>query len=198
MSSADNRLGGNPQDEIFASSFAAAAYLKSIGFNKKAYIVGEVGIQKEMDIAGISHMGGPVSASLHILSCTFLPDYLPRPLRACLLDVKRAQGEGTKSTLPSRSVSNFLCPVRALTDTRRFCSHSKRVNSPDAECKAPNCSSITRWQNAPPLVNRLRSSDRLGCGKAHCFRRNECFGAVRRGRKLRSAGLLKTIHLIPP
>ncbi|GAQ83287.1 2-phosphoglycolate phosphatase [Klebsormidium nitens] len=47
------------EEEIFASSFAAAAYLKGIGFNKKAYIIGEVGIQKEMDIAGISHLGGP-------------------------------------------------------------------------------------------------------------------------------------------
>lgn len=46
---------------MFASSFAAAAYLKGIGFNKKVYIIGEVGIQKEMDIAGISHLGGPVS-----------------------------------------------------------------------------------------------------------------------------------------
>eukprot|EP00270_Netrium_digitus_P014937 TRINITY_DN515_c0_g1_i1.p1 TRINITY_DN515_c0_g1~~TRINITY_DN515_c0_g1_i1.p1 ORF type:complete len:420 (+),score=93.60 TRINITY_DN515_c0_g1_i1:23-1261(+) len=49
------------EEEIFASSFAAAAYLKSINFpeNKKVYIVGEVGIQLELNLAGIQHIGGP-------------------------------------------------------------------------------------------------------------------------------------------
>ncbi|XP_060184324.1 phosphoglycolate phosphatase 1A, chloroplastic-like [Lycium barbarum] len=49
------------EEEIFASSFAAAAYLKSIDFpkDKKVYIVGEEGILKELDLAGIQHLGGP-------------------------------------------------------------------------------------------------------------------------------------------
>jgi phosphoglycolate phosphatase len=49
------------QEEIFASSFAAAAYLKSINFpsDKKVYVVGEAGIQLELKQAGISYIGGP-------------------------------------------------------------------------------------------------------------------------------------------
>eukprot|EP00245_Coleochaete_scutata_P004678 TRINITY_DN17502_c0_g1_i1.p1 TRINITY_DN17502_c0_g1~~TRINITY_DN17502_c0_g1_i1.p1 ORF type:complete len:380 (-),score=69.30 TRINITY_DN17502_c0_g1_i1:282-1421(-) len=47
------------EDEIFASSFAAAAYLKGIKFDKKVYVVGEEGILKELDLAGIKYIGGP-------------------------------------------------------------------------------------------------------------------------------------------
>eukprot|EP00850_Spirogloea_muscicola_P020266 SM000211S06636 [mRNA] locus=s211:138809:142350:+ [translate_table: standard] len=57
------------KEEIFASSFAAAAYLKFKDFpaDKKArapiclhvYVVGEAGIQLELDLAGITHIGGP-------------------------------------------------------------------------------------------------------------------------------------------
>jgi len=45
-------------EEIFSSSFAAAAYLKSIDFKKKVYVVGEVGIQEEFDLAGLDWCGG--------------------------------------------------------------------------------------------------------------------------------------------
>ncbi|KAL8517889.1 hypothetical protein ACS0TY_009269 [Phlomoides rotata] len=49
------------EEEIFASSFAAAAYLKSIDFpkDKKVYVVGEDGILKELELAGIQYLGGP-------------------------------------------------------------------------------------------------------------------------------------------
>ncbi|KAK9195102.1 hypothetical protein WN943_003220 [Citrus x changshan-huyou] len=49
------------QEEIFASSFAAAAYLKSIDFpkDKKVYVVGEDGILKELELAGFQYLGGP-------------------------------------------------------------------------------------------------------------------------------------------
>ncbi|KAL2651118.1 hypothetical protein R1flu_019246 [Riccia fluitans] len=49
------------EEEIFSSSFAAAGYLKSIDFpgDKKVYIIGEVGIQKELEQAGIQYFGGP-------------------------------------------------------------------------------------------------------------------------------------------
>ncbi|CAL1353047.1 unnamed protein product [Linum trigynum] len=49
------------EEEIFASSFATAAYLKSIDFpkDKKVYVIGEEGILKELDIAGIQYLGGP-------------------------------------------------------------------------------------------------------------------------------------------
>uniref|UniRef100_A0A7N2KQT6 Phosphoglycolate phosphatase n=1 Tax=Quercus lobata TaxID=97700 RepID=A0A7N2KQT6_QUELO len=50
------------EEEIFASSFAAAAYLKSINFpkDKKVYVIGEDGILKELELAGFQYLGGPV------------------------------------------------------------------------------------------------------------------------------------------
>jgi len=52
------------QEEIFSSSFAAAAYFESIKFpkDKKVYVVGEVGIQQELDLVGVNHIGGPSDA----------------------------------------------------------------------------------------------------------------------------------------
>jgi phosphoglycolate phosphatase len=48
-------------EEIYSSSYAAAAYLQSIDFpqDKKVYIIGDVGIQEELDLLGIAHTGGP-------------------------------------------------------------------------------------------------------------------------------------------
>lgn len=49
------------QEEIFSSSFAAAAYLESTHFpaDRKVYVVGEVGIGEELDLVGVQHLGGP-------------------------------------------------------------------------------------------------------------------------------------------
>lgn len=49
-------------EEIYSSSYAAAAYLESIDFKKKVYVIGEEGIQQEMDLKGIHHLGGPSDA----------------------------------------------------------------------------------------------------------------------------------------
>lgn len=48
-------------EEIYSSSYAAAAYLEAIDFdkNKKVYVVGEIGIQEELDLKGFHHTGGP-------------------------------------------------------------------------------------------------------------------------------------------
>jgi len=49
-------------EEIFSSSFAAAAYLEMTNFKatgKKVYVVGEVGIQEELDLVGVPYIGGP-------------------------------------------------------------------------------------------------------------------------------------------
>mmetsp|Transcript_34665 Transcript_34665/g.49208 ORF Transcript_34665/g.49208 Transcript_34665/m.49208 type:complete len:365 (-) Transcript_34665:188-1282(-) len=51
-----------PAEEIFSSSFAAAAYLEQTKFKdsgKKVYIIGEVGICEELDLIGVPYMGGP-------------------------------------------------------------------------------------------------------------------------------------------
>lgn len=59
-------LGLNvPAEEIFSSSFAAAAYFEQTKFKdtgKKVYVVGEVGIQEELDLIGVPHFGGPEDA----------------------------------------------------------------------------------------------------------------------------------------
>lgn len=76
-------LGVNvSEEEIFSSSFAAAAYLKSINFpsNKKVYIIGEAGIQLELEQAGISYLGGPEDGDKKI-------DLLPGQLTEHDLDV---------------------------------------------------------------------------------------------------------------
>jgi len=47
-------------EEIFSSSFAAAAYLEQTKFKdsgKKVYIIGEVGIEQELDLIGVPYIG---------------------------------------------------------------------------------------------------------------------------------------------
>jgi 4-nitrophenyl phosphatase/phosphoglycolate phosphatase len=51
-----------PPEEIFSSSFAAAAYLEQTKFKdtgKKVYIIGEIGICEELDLIGVPWIGGP-------------------------------------------------------------------------------------------------------------------------------------------
>ncbi|PNH10208.1 4-nitrophenylphosphatase [Tetrabaena socialis] len=45
--------------EVYTSSFAAAAYLKTIKFSKKAYVVGEAGLVDELKEVGVTCVGGP-------------------------------------------------------------------------------------------------------------------------------------------
>jgi len=54
-------LEGVEAEEIFSSSFAAAAYLEQTKFKesgKKVYIIGEVGIEEELDLIGVPWIGG--------------------------------------------------------------------------------------------------------------------------------------------
>ena len=59
-------LGLNVQpEEIFSSSFAAAAYLEQTKFKdtgKKVYIIGEKGISEELDLVGVPWLGGEEDA----------------------------------------------------------------------------------------------------------------------------------------
>uniref|UniRef100_A0A7S2V044 Phosphoglycolate phosphatase n=1 Tax=Fibrocapsa japonica TaxID=94617 RepID=A0A7S2V044_9STRA len=57
-------------EEIFSSSFAAAAYLEQTKFKetgKKVYVVGEVGIQEELDLIEVDHFGGPQDAGKEVV-----------------------------------------------------------------------------------------------------------------------------------
>jgi len=50
-----------PAEEIFSSSFAAAAYFDQTNFKdtgKKIYVIGEVGIGEELDLIGVPWFGG--------------------------------------------------------------------------------------------------------------------------------------------
>ncbi|KXZ46484.1 hypothetical protein GPECTOR_43g920 [Gonium pectorale] len=47
------------QADVYTSSFAAAAYLKTTSFSKKAYVIGEEGLVEELTAAGVSCFGGP-------------------------------------------------------------------------------------------------------------------------------------------
>eukprot|EP00525_Craspedostauros_australis_P009909 CAMPEP_0198118016 /NCGR_PEP_ID=MMETSP1442-20131203/20040_1 /TAXON_ID= /ORGANISM="Craspedostauros australis, Strain CCMP3328" /LENGTH=353 /DNA_ID=CAMNT_0043776189 /DNA_START=133 /DNA_END=1194 /DNA_ORIENTATION=+ len=54
-----------PAEEIFSSSFAAAAYLEQTKFKetgKKVYIIGEVGICEELDLIDVPYIGGPADS----------------------------------------------------------------------------------------------------------------------------------------
>ena len=57
-----DKLGLNiPAEEIFSSSFAAAAYLEQTKFKdtgKKVFIIGETGIGEELDLIQVPWIGG--------------------------------------------------------------------------------------------------------------------------------------------
>ena len=52
-------------EEIYSSSFAAAAYLNATQLpkHKKIYVIGEVGIGEELELLGYKHLGGPADAA---------------------------------------------------------------------------------------------------------------------------------------
>lgn len=59
-------LNDVPAEEIFSSSFAAAAYLEQTKFKdtgKKVYIIGEVGICEELDLIDVPYIGGPADSN---------------------------------------------------------------------------------------------------------------------------------------
>lgn len=58
-------LDSVPAEEIFSSSFAAAAYLEQTNFKdtgKKVYVIGEIGICEELDLINVPYLGGPEDA----------------------------------------------------------------------------------------------------------------------------------------
>jgi phosphoglycolate phosphatase len=45
-------------EDVISSSYAVAAYLRTIGFKKKVFLVGNKGLEDELQKAGISYIGG--------------------------------------------------------------------------------------------------------------------------------------------
>lgn len=67
------------QEEIFGSGYAAAVYLSSIlkfPKDKRVYLIGEAGLEEELDTVGIAHAGGTVS--LRTLSELVVDDALQK------------------------------------------------------------------------------------------------------------------------
>lgn len=55
------------QDEVFGSAYAAAVYISSVislPKNKKVYVIGQDGLEEELDNEGVNHIGGTVSPQL--------------------------------------------------------------------------------------------------------------------------------------
>uniref|UniRef100_A0A7R9VZM5 Phosphoglycolate phosphatase n=1 Tax=Chlamydomonas euryale TaxID=1486919 RepID=A0A7R9VZM5_9CHLO len=50
-------------EEIYGSAFAAALFLKSKKFQRKAYVIGEGGLMEELRAMGIPALGGPADAT---------------------------------------------------------------------------------------------------------------------------------------
>lgn len=53
-------------NEIFGSAYASAIYLKEIlkfPEDKRVYVIGEKGLEDELDSVGIKHAGGTVSCA---------------------------------------------------------------------------------------------------------------------------------------
>lgn len=65
------KLGLNAKaEDIFSSSFAAAAYLEQTNFKatgKKVYVIGEIGITEELDLIDVPYIGGPADAEKKIV-----------------------------------------------------------------------------------------------------------------------------------
>jgi len=65
-------------DEVFPTSYSTAIYLQSIGFDRKAFIVGSKGLQEELNNVGIENFGvgkDPTPASWSPGMCDIELDY---------------------------------------------------------------------------------------------------------------------------
>lgn len=55
------------QDEIYGSAYAAAVYISSVvklPKDKKVYVIGQAGLEEELQDEGIAYIGGTVSLGL--------------------------------------------------------------------------------------------------------------------------------------
>ena len=65
----NKRTDRRAQEEIFGSAYASAAYLKyNLKFpdDKYVYVLGEQGLEHELDAVGIKHKGGTVRSLLSL------------------------------------------------------------------------------------------------------------------------------------
>jgi phosphoglycolate phosphatase len=63
-------LDGVAEREVVSSSYAAAAYLHSIGFKKKVFLIGNRGVEEELRRHGIPFVGGESATSIPFLGDT--------------------------------------------------------------------------------------------------------------------------------
>lgn len=106
-------------EEIFASSFAAAAYLRSQSFpvDGKVYVVGQTGIQEELDLAGIQHIGGPADGCKSVDMGPGGKLMVDPSVRAVVVGLDTNISERSLFSNPQRSVS---CPHEFICDARKF------------------------------------------------------------------------------
>ena len=57
-------LEGVSEKEVISSSYAAAAYLHSLGFKKKVFLIGNIGLEEELRLHHIPFVGGESSPSV--------------------------------------------------------------------------------------------------------------------------------------
>ena len=127
-------------EEIFSSSFAAAAYLEQTKFKdtgKKAYIIGEVGIEEELDLIGVPWLGGGSDAGKKIELKSGAPTSPPtaqaRPHRR---GGRRETEAAACATQP-----------RAAPDAphRKRAHRMRRPSAPIGVAQATRCLTTSRW-----------------------------------------------------
>jgi ribonucleotide monophosphatase NagD (HAD superfamily) len=62
------------KSEVFGSAYASAVYLSTVvklSKDKKVYVIGEAGLEEELDEEGVAHTGGTVRnlLDLHQIMC---------------------------------------------------------------------------------------------------------------------------------
>ena len=67
IDSTDVSVCTESKDEIFGSAYASAVYISTVlklPKDQKVYVIGEAGLEHELDEEGIQHIGGTVSIVL--------------------------------------------------------------------------------------------------------------------------------------
>lgn len=66
----DLGIEGVTESDVISASYAAAAYLSSQGFKKKVFLIGNRGVEEELQIHGIPFIGGEAPSSFPFMGDT--------------------------------------------------------------------------------------------------------------------------------